>query len=794
MIKTMKSVCARRDALGFMAGAAFLFLAWLASPAWATDYTWNGTASSDWGITANWSGGLMAPTGDTYLVKLVINNNALSRLVYSAANGSTVYTNVSGTRCLRIADGANGMLAITGGSLETRGWGDFVGNSGSGTGLLLIDGGTYVSTNSNAFCLGANNGYGTLTISNGLAKISTINLWCSVGAINLVGGTLSLSGMTLNTGAGSALLNLNGGTLQAWRGSTAWLYAGTNLAVRLNGSVVFDTLDSFVTNAAPIIGTGTLTKIGSGALWLNVSNTLGSATVNAGTLYLGGSNTIASGIMLNAGTLGVNHAAALGSAPLTINGGRINNASGTSVANALGGPINVNSNFTFVGSNDLNLGTGTVSLAGSLVVTNFAHTLTFGGSVTDTVGTSFLTTISNGTLAIMGNVAVGGRVSVNGGGTLLLASDNTYTGATIVGSGLLIAGSSRALGATNTPTDVTGGGTLQLANGIVVANESVTIAGSGFDNRGALQSASFSTNIWSGAVLLNDVVAWTPRLGNKTNGVLIVSGPIRANVAGATNLFISGEPGGRVVIAGTTNTYKGLTGVVRGTLALGANNALPTTTTIDMHPAVVTDAAIFDLNGYSQTITALFETSMAGPCCLTNSSATASTLTLNQSMNATFAGRIDGNVGLVKDGAGTLTLSGTNNTFSGATTLKAGSLVLAADGALSPFAPLTLAGGTLAVGATRTTVQQLTVSGDATIDLGDGTGLFTIGDSSAQTWSGTLNFTGTFVPSSIQFGTARVGLTQEQLNLIRINGQRRWLMLNASGYLTIRKGMVIDVL
>jgi len=88
----------------------------------------------------------------------------------------------------------------------------------------------------------------------------------------------------------------------------------------------------------------------------------------------------------------------------------------------------------------------------------------------------------------------------------------------------------------------------------------------------------------------------------------------------------------------------------------------------------------------------------------------------------------------------------------------------------------------------------LTVSGDATIDLGDGTGLFTIGDSSAQAWSGTLNFTGTFVPSSIQFGTTRVGLTQDQLSLIRINGQRRWLMLNASGYLTIRKGMVIDVL
>ena len=36
------------------------------------------------------------------------------------------------------------------------------------------------------------------------------------------------------------------------------------------------------------------------------------------------------------------------------------------------------------------------------------------------------------------------------------------------------------------------------------------------------------------------------------------------------NLYISGDPGGRVIIAGTTNTYKGLTGVVRGTLALGA--------------------------------------------------------------------------------------------------------------------------------------------------------------------------------------------------------------------------------
>ena len=168
-------------------------------------------------------------------------------------------------------------------------------------------------------------------------------------------------------------------------------------------------------------------------------------------------------------------------------------------------------------------------------------------------------------------------------------------------------------------------------------------------------------------------------------------------------------------------------------------------------------------------------------------------LTVNQTITTIYAGRIDGNVSLVKTGSGSLTLAGTNNAYTGATVLSGGTLALAADGALSPYAPLTLEGGTLSVGATRTTVLQLTVSGDVTIDLGDGTGVLTVGDSSAQVWSGTLNFTGTFVPSSIRFGTDGAGLTQDQLDIIRINGLRRWLTLDANGILYVRTGTVIGI-
>lgn len=229
-----------------------------ARPASAANYGWGGSASSEWGTAANWSAGSMALTGGTYDATLYITNRANNRLVYSAVNGYTIYT--SATRCLRLADGSNGSMAITGGTLETRGSGDFVGN-GAGTGLLLVDGGVYASTNSTGpFLLGANNAVATLAVSNGAARVGQLRLWCSVGTVNLVGGTLGLGDMSWQTGSGS--LNLYGGTLMALMNSTAWMLSTTNWICRLYGDVAFDSQSYTVSTASPFNGPGSITKVG----------------------------------------------------------------------------------------------------------------------------------------------------------------------------------------------------------------------------------------------------------------------------------------------------------------------------------------------------------------------------------------------------------------------------------------------------------------------------------------------------------------------------------------------------
>jgi autotransporter-associated beta strand protein len=772
----------RSFTLGFEIGLAWVALSGLVGlPVSAANYYWGGSSSADWTTTANWQGGVMAPTGGAYDVTIVVTNKANNALTYTAANGNTLYT--SGGRCLRIADGANGSMAITGGFLETRGTGDFVGNSVGVSGSLTIDGGVYVSTN-NDFLLGANSAQGTLTVNSGSAKVATLRLWTSVGAVNLNGGVLALNAMVWQSGV--ATLNLNGGSLQAWKNTSAWMLGTTNWICKVNGSVVLDSQDCGVTNTASLNGTGTVTKVGSGLLALNVSNTVAAVTLNEGALSLGGSNTIGSGVTLNAGALNVNHAAALGSSALIINGGRIDNTSGSSVSNSLGGPINIYSNFTFLGSSDLNLGTGTVTICNNIVVSNAARTLTFGGSVTNSGGNYALTVASNGTLALTGSLGIGGRVTLSGG-ALTLSGANTYTGATTIGAGILYLSNSKALGATNGATSVATGAKIQMMNGVAVEGELVYLNGGG-ENWGAIQAAANSTSAWNGPIVLDEVnlAGWSPRLGHKSTGVLSIGGPIRVGAGGlGIHLWISGEPGiGRVIIASTNNTYTGITGIIRGTLAVGANNALPTATALDMHPAgsVTVDYSKFDLNGFNQTVGKLYESFATSQRFVTNSSDTASVLTVNQSANTVYAGRIDGNVGLVKDGAGSLTLGGTN-AYTGGTTVKAGTLALGCDGALSPATSLTISNGTLNAGTWRNTLQQLTVTGAGTIALGTGVCRLEFADSSTQTWTGTLDLTGTLESTTVRFGTSSAGLTQAQLDLIRVNGVKTWLGVNAYGYL-----------
>lgn len=149
---------------------------------------------------------------------------------------------------------------------------------------------------------------------------------------------------------------------------------------------------------------------------------------------------------------------------------------------------------------------------------------------------------------------------------------------------------------------------------------------------------------------------------------------------------------------------------------------------------------------------------------------------------------------VIKRGGAKLTFSG-ENSFGGRFTVEAGTVELASDTALPTASPMTLKGGcTVTCGATTNSTGALTLSGNATIDIGDGA--LSFADSHAETWAAgaTLNIVGTAKLSSkpIRFGTDGSGLTAVQLKQIRYNGDK--VSLTGQGYLGGPKGLMITIL
>lgn len=149
----------------------------------------------------------------------------------------------------------------------------------------------------------------------------------------------------------------------------------------------------------------------------------------------------------------------------------------------------------------------------------------------------------------------------------------------------------------------------------------------------------------------------------------------------------------------------------------------------------------------------------------------------------TLATPFAGTGGITKRGNGKWILSGTN-TYTGATLLEQGTLVLGASDSLASTA-VSIGNGTLATASSVSdTLGTLDPTAAATITIGSGATL-AFADSSLIDWTdGTLALTGTFVSgSSLRFGTTSAGLTTDQLNKISAAGFSGFA-LNETGYLT----------
>jgi autotransporter-associated beta strand protein len=210
--------------------------------------------------------------------------------------------------------------------------------------------------------------------------------------------------------------------------------------------------------------------------------------------------------------------------------------------------------------------------------------------------------------------------------------------------------------------------------------------------------------------------------------------------SGVTGTGSVTKNGSGTVTIGTVNSYTGGTLLNSGTLALTGSGTLG-----GASAAVTVAGGTLDLGATSTT---LGPVTVSGPGTIQNGTLSAASLIgTNTSGNASVSAVLSGTGTVAMNGAGgTLTLSGANS-YTGGTTINAGTLALSGSGTLGgSSASVTVAGGVLDLGTTSQALGDVTLSGAGTIQNGT---------LAATTLTGT-NTSGTAVVAADLIGTGGV--------------------------------------
>ncbi len=530
--------------------------------------------------------------------------------------------------------------------------------SGTNTysGGTLISGGTLVASNVEAL------GTGDVT-NDAVLELNTSgdfdNAISGSGQVEKSGdGTLTLSGS--NTYTGGTLIS--GGTLVASNVEALGTGDVTNDAVlELNTGGTFD-------NA--ISGSGQVVKSGDDALTLS------------------GANSYTGGTLISGGTLIASNVEALGSGDVTDNATLALNTGGT-FDNAISGSGQVVKSgddvLTLSGANSYS--GGTLISDGTLVASN-VEALGSGDVTNDAVlelntGGTFDNTISGS-----------GLVVKSGDGALTLSGANSYSGGTLISDGTLIAGRVDVLGS----GDVTDDATLELNTGGTFDN---AISGSGQVVKSGDKMLTLSgANSYSGGTLISDGTLVASNVealgtGDVTNNATLelnTGGDFTNNISGSGQVVKSGDD--TLTLSGA-NSYTGGTTISGGTLvatnveALGSgdvtNNAV-----LELNTGGTFDNAISGsghvVKSGDKTLTLSGANSYTGGTTINDGTLVATSVdalgtgdvtddaTLELNTGGDFDNAIGGSGNVVKSGADTLTLSG-SNTYTGGTLISDGTLV-----------------------------------------------------------------------------------------------------------------------
>jgi len=490
---------------------------------------------------------------------------------------------------------------------------------------------------------------GTITVKAGrLANTGSASSFGTgaSGAINLQSATLSYTG---GATASDRVLTIDGASTFANDGTGGIDYSGdTSL---LTGGAATDILTlggSYAganTFTGVLSGTGSLIKNGAGTWILGGSNTyVGTTTVTAGTLVAGGTGAFGAskGLIVNGGTLDIN-SLTIAAPSLAGTGGSVDLGSGTLTLNAT---------------------TGSTSYAGSIVGTGGltklgAGTQTLTGANTYTGGTS----IGGGTLALdftaagapASNIVSASSALSMAGGVLSIKGRGNATAQSF--NGLNITAGSNRIAAT-----AGAGGTLVVGLGAI--NRSGGLMDFGF-NTGASITTTHADGALGGWATVNGtdyaqvtggVITAFTSYANKDDASQWLTGDIVSDEGGNPNTAYFSTVNGNVALGGLKYAA-----AANSTVNVGAANTLSVDGSIIVSPTV---------GGAAQRIQGGSMTGGAGGSPLgvlqngAGSLTIASTIVDNTGATSVVAGGT---------GTGSVVLSG-NNTYTGSTTVSGSTL------------------------------------------------------------------------------------------------------------------------
>ncbi|WP_237931260.1 autotransporter outer membrane beta-barrel domain-containing protein [Buttiauxella sp. S19-1] len=756
-----------------------------------TSLTLNGTISGGGWLLLTSAG---SPGGTVYLN----GTNTYTNTTYLQGGVKAIVSNAAALGSGKDVNIGNGTLVVTGSYAINR--------IGLNTGGVTVD----VAPNM------------TLTVNNDIYGSNSALRKTNTGTLVLAGTSSSTSGF-----------NIAEGTLQVGNGGASGSL-GTGNVVN-SSSLVFNRSDAY-SYAGAISGTGTLTQNGSGSTTLSGNSTYtGTTRVAAGSLYINGNQTNATGATTVESGATLGGAGTIGGDVTIANGGILAPGASDSAA----GTLTIRRNLLLSGGSILNYNLGQSDVVGG----QYNDQTVVGGNLT-----------LDGTLNV--NTTAGGTF---GAGVYRIIS---YTG-TLTDNGLAI-GSMPA--GSNTELQTSVNGQVNLVNSLgnmrywdVAQNNGAVNGGTGIWNSGAGANSNWSnaagtTNgVYSqgyaafmgtpGTVTVDDSLGAVTSEGMQfaTNGYTVAGDAINlsettpgsgqttirvgdgttagSNYVATVGSVLQGSTAvtktdrGTLILTGA-NTYTGGTTVSAGTLQLGnggtsgsiigdvLNNSALVFNRSDTATfgGVISSTGIVNqigsgttiltgANSYSGTTTISSGTLQVGNGGTTGTLGTGAVtvttpggLVFKRSDAVTYGGVISGTGSVAQSGTGTTILTN-NNTYSGGTTINAGTLQLGNNGAAGSATGNIVNNSKLLFSRNATYTYAGVISGSGSVEQRIG--------------SLTLSGTNTYAGDTLMSGNnrlyvssdANLGATSSRL---RFTGNTATAWLIANGATTLARDVIID--